>query len=124
MSLVNLQIAFAQNVARLILHIAEMGYSCTLGEAWRTSEQAAIYAKKKIGILNSLHRERLAIDLNIFKGNEYLTDGQKFREIGKFWCSLDPRNRWGGDWDGDGVQDPSDRDGNHFEMRKEGGKAA
>ncbi len=99
---------FALNVAKLIAYIFDSGLSCTLGEAYRTAEQAALYAKEKKGILNSQHRDRLAIDIDLFsKTGEYETKTESYSHYGKYWESLHPDNRWGGRFS----------DGNHFEMR-------
>lgn len=111
------QQAFSVNVAKLILHINECGYGCTFGEAWRTPEMCEIYAKRGTGIRKSQHAVRLAVDLLLFKDGVWITDTESYRPFGAFWCSLDPLNRWGGDWDKDGVADPGENDGNHFEMQ-------
>jgi hypothetical protein len=106
---VNQQI-FAQNVAKLITKIFDCSYSCTLGEAFRTEEQANIYAQKGIGIKNSLHCKRLAIDLNLFSpSGKYLTSTDQYATFGAFWETLHPLNRWGGKF--------KRADGNHFEMK-------
>jgi len=105
----DLQAAFAVNVAKLILHINECGYSCTFGEAWRTPEMAAIYAQQGKGIKNSLHCIRLAVDLNLFKDGVYLPTTEAYKFAGEYWESLNSLNRWGGRFN----------DGNHFEMREE-----
>ena len=99
------QRAFALDVALLILFINRSGYDCTGGEWHRTKEQAEWNAKKGIGIVNSLHRERIAIDLNLFKDGDYLESTEDHRLFGTFWESLDPLNRWGGRFE----------DGNHYE---------
>ncbi len=97
MTLSQEQQEFAKQVATLIQHIYEQGYTCTLGEAHRSQEQADIYAKSGKGIHDSLHCKSLAIDLNLFdlKGN-YLIDYNDYKKIGDIWESLDPKNRWGG----------------------------
>lgn len=101
---------FAQCVGKLIKEIYDRGYSCTLGEAFRTAEQAAIYAKSGKGILHSLHCERLAIDLNLFSPNgTYLSQTGDYEPFGRFWENIDMRLRWGGKF----ISRP---DGNHFEM--------
>ncbi len=92
------QSRFALGVAMLIQEAARRGYAVTLGEVYRTPEQAALNASKGTGIKNSLHTDRLAIDLNLFdKRGKYLTDGTGHRELGKWWKSLSPDHRWGGD---------------------------
>ena len=96
---------FAWNVSCLIAQVFIRGYACTLGEAYRTPEQAALNEAKGIGIKNSQHCKRLAIDLNLFKDGEYLSDTESHRPFGEYWESLDPLNRWGGRYG----------DGNHYE---------
>lgn len=106
---------FTQNVAKLINWIFNQGYGCTLGEVYRTKEQAEIYAKQKIGSVDSLHCQRLAIDINIFSGNDYLKMSPFYAEAGKYWKSLHPQNRWGGDFRDDNGN--LIHDDNHYEMK-------
>jgi hypothetical protein len=104
------QFQFAKNVARLLNFIFEKKYYCTLGEAYRTKEQAEIYAKEGKGIINSLHCKKLAIDLNIFNPQgEFLTEVEDYQEFGKYWENLHPKNRWGGRF--------SRPDADHFEQQ-------
>lgn len=93
---------FTQLVGQLILWTYEQGYELSLGEAWRTPEQAALNAKRGIGIVNSLHCDRLAIDLNLFINGFYVTDANAYKPLGAYWKTLHPLCRWGGDW-GDSV---------------------
>lgn len=119
MTLSSRQQKFAWNVSCLIAKIFIRGYACTLGEVYRTPEQAALNEAKGIGIANSLHCKRLAIDLNLFKDGVYLTDGEHYKQIGEYWMSLHPANRYGGDWDKDGIHgEPRETDFNHFEMQE------
>lgn len=104
---------FAQLVARLILRAAEMGYEVTLGEAYRTPEQAALNAAKGSGIVHSLHCRRLAIDLNLFRAGVYLTDTESYRPLGMWWLEQHELNRWGGNFS-------KLQDGNHFSMTRGG----
>lgn len=112
MELSQRQQLFAKYVGLLIKEIYSRGYSCTLGEAFRTPEQAEIYAKEGKGIVDSLHCQRLAIDINLFSPNgTYLTNTPDYEVFGRFWENLraDQELRWGGRF--------KDRpDGNHFEM--------
>jgi len=79
----------------LILYAYEKGYELTGGDLWAKTGH----------IENSNHYKRLAIDLNLFKDGGYLTNTSDYEPLGKFWESLNPRNRWGGRFN----------DGNHFE---------
>lgn len=123
-------------LAALISWAYAEGYEITLGEAYRSDEQAAINALgvagrsnladvawragfhqfatalsnngKNNGIAMSLHQARLAIDLNVFKGGVYLTKSEDYKPLGDKWKSLDVDARWGGDF--------SSPDGNHFSL--------
>lgn len=108
MTLRERQEIFARNVSRLIERAFDLDYTATLGEAYRTKEQAEWYAERGIGIKNSLHCDRLAIDLNLFRGGVYLQFDRDYKPLGDFWEMLHPDNKWGG-WFSDG---------NHFEMRR------
>jgi hypothetical protein len=111
------QSLFAIDVAKLILWASEHGYEVTGGEWWRTPEMAAIYADTGLGIKESLHIKRLAIDLNLFKDGVYLPASEAHKPLGEYWKSLSPYNRWGGDFvNYKGVPKP---DGNHYERRLE-----
>lgn len=93
----NQQQAHSRNVAKLIEYIYAQGYSCSLGEAWRSPEQAALYAKEGKGIVDSLHCDRLAIDLNLFSpSGVFLSNVADYSSFGAYWETLDPHNRWGG----------------------------
>lgn len=98
MELYKEQSQFAFDVAKLLQHIQSRGLHVTFADAYRDPAMAAIYAKKGIGIVNSLHCKRLAIDLNIFDpaGNYIAEDDAIYEELGHFWESLDKVNRWGG----------------------------
>jgi len=91
------QAAFAQDIATFISYIHSKGYYCTFGEAWRSHEQAEIYAHEGKGIVNSLHCERLAFDLNLYSPEgKYLKEAKDYAPFGRYWCSLNKKNRWGG----------------------------
>lgn len=109
------QSRFALGVARLIQKADELGYSVTFGEAWRTPEQARLNAANGLGISASLHIDRLAIDLNLFKGERFITDGEGHTELGRWWKSLGPDYKHGGDF--------AKKDFNHYSISPDGKRA-
>ncbi len=102
---------FTLMVAKLIQWSYEAGYELTFGEAYRTPEQAALNAKRGSGISNSLHTQRLAVDLNLFKDGQYLSDSASYTPLGEYWESI------GGSWGGRFKTNP---DGNHFSLEWNG----
>jgi hypothetical protein len=103
------QSAFVLRVVKLVNFADSMGYALTFGEAYRSPEEAARLAKAGKGIKNSLHTQRLAIDLNAFKAGALLTKSEDYRELGEFWESLSTPEitcAWGGRFN----------DGNHFSI--------
>ena len=114
MTLSEKQMLFADLVGVLIMKVVDLGYDgVTFGEAYRTVEQAALYAASGKGIKNSVHCKRLAVDLNAFKDGHYLTDAASYKPLGEYWKSLDPSCRWGGDFTH--LSDPF-----HFSFEHEG----
>lgn len=97
-------------VARLIDRAGEMGYEVTLGEAWRSEEEARRLSTNGAGIRRSLHCDRLAIDLNLFRGGVWLSGSQAHKPLGEWWESI------GGSWGG------RFGDGNHYSLAHEGRK--
>lgn len=107
--------AFTQLTARLILEAAALGYEVTLGEAYRSPEEAARLAKLKKGIKNSLHTAGLAVDLNLFKDGVYLRSTEAHRPLGMWWEAQSTKGIecvWGGQFG----------DGNHYSVGHEGKK--
>jgi|SRR5882762_295977 len=89
---------FLPFVAKLIDYAYSQGFELTAGELYRTPEQAALNAKSGAGIAHSLHTQRLAVDLQLFKDQVYLTDPAAYRPLGEFWKTLDPDCCFGGDF--------------------------
>ncbi len=104
-SLVAEQSGFLADVCRLIDFIRNSKNFCAVtgGELYRTEEQQKIYViEGKSKTMNSMHMKRLAIDLNIFEmvGTEIkpVYDKAKLQYIGDYWESLNPKNKWGGNF--------------------------
>lgn len=106
MKLRELQEIFAFNITNLIKQIYGQGFTCTLGEAWRPPEMAKIYEREGKGIFHSLHCDRLALDINLFKDGKYLSESSAHKPFGDIWEGMHENNRWGGRY----------KDGNHYEM--------
>lgn len=94
------QSRFVKMVGQLIAFATSQGYELTFGDAYATSGH-----KKK-----SNHYIRLAIDLNLFKDGEYLTESSDHLILGAYWESI------GGSWGG------RYNDGNHYSLEHEGRK--
>jgi hypothetical protein len=109
------QSIFANLVANLIIQAQKFGYELTLGEVWRSPEEAARLATLGKGIKDSLHIDRLAIDLNLFKNGVYQMETKDYELLGEWWegQSTDTFTlAWGGRFN----------DGNHFSMEHDGKK--
>jgi len=102
------QSRFARSIPLLLQYATAKGYEYTLGEVLRTQAQAAANATNGVGVANSLHLERLAIDINLFRDGIYLADSESHRPLGTFWKSLGPDFFWGGDF--------KSPDGNHYSL--------
>jgi len=107
MTLREKQSAFAKAVPRLIDRIYRAGYEVTFSESWR---------REGVGKEWSLHRKRLAIDLNLFLAGKYLTSTNAHQVFGHYWEKLGKRLdlplRWGGRFG----------DGNHYSFEHGGVK--
>lgn len=110
MTLNDKQHIFAMNLAKLLQHVESSGVTCSVGEVFRTKEQAEIYAKEGKGIIDSQHCKKLAVDLFLFANGKFLQKKEDYKLLGEYWKSLHPDNRWGGDF-------PKLVDSVHFEMR-------
>lgn len=106
MTLRQKQSLFAELAAKLILHAVGSGYEVTFGDAYRSPEEAARLAKAGKGIATSLHTQRLAIDLNLFRDGHYLSSSEAHRPLGEWWKRQHALCRWGGDFG----------DGNHYSL--------
>ena len=116
MTLRQRQSLFATLIAHLIQHLNAKGYEVTFGEFWRPPEMVAMYTADGRGSSTSLHPDRLAADLNLFKDGAWLRETEHHREFGEFWKNLHPDCRWGGDFSGR-------PDGNHYSMTPDGKRA-
>lgn len=98
MTLNEKQHIFAMNLAKLLQHVEAIGLTCSVGEVYRTKEQAEIYVKEGKGILDSQHCKKLAVDLFLFSNGKYLEKKEDYAPIGQYWKSLHSDNRHGADF--------------------------
>ena len=99
MTLGDKQEKFAEMVMLLLIWLHHMGYKVRLGHAMRCQNC-------KVGIANSEHKKKLAIDINLFKDGKYLTRTEDHLPPGEYWESIG--GRWGGR-----LTKP---DGNHYQF--------
>lgn len=109
------QSRFSRDAAKLILRAYDLGYEVTFGDAYRTPQQAAANAATGAGISSSLHCERLAIDINLFRDGRYILDGEGHSLLGAWWKALGKDYRWGGDF--------TKKDFNHYSITPDGRRA-
>lgn len=117
MTLSEKQSAFAVLVAKLILFADSQGYRITLGEAYRSPDEAKRLAAEGIGIAASLHTQRLAIDLNLFIDGVYQMSSGAYAPLGIWWeqqSTPELECCWGGRF--------TKADGNHFSVSHNGRK--
>jgi hypothetical protein len=107
MTLREKQSLFAIHLAQLIVWIYSRGWEVTLGEGAIESTR-----REHLHMPNSLHRKRLAQDLNLFIDGEWISDGshQAWLEIGVQWEHSHPLASWGGRFG----------DANHFSFTHNG----
>lgn len=108
-TLFNKQTKFTLMVAKLIQMADYMGYKVTLGDAFRDPRVfGAMGESKGYGNASSNHKNRLAIDLNLFKDGVFLTTTEGHKPLGEWW-ELE-----GGTWGG------RFNDANHYSLEHNG----
>lgn len=104
MSMVDEQAEFLKDYRKLLQWLEDNGYIVTPGELARPVEMQQIYVRTgRSKTMQSSHLDRCAGDLNIFKiknGMRVLCTREEIKPAGDYWESLNPKNRWGGNWRG------------------------
>lgn len=102
---------FMRLLPRLIDHIHEEGYEIRGGDLFRDPRVFGhLGVKKGYGRSRSVHKLKLAVDLNLFKDGKYLSSTEDHRELGEWWEEQHELCRWGGRFD----------DGNHYSLEHDG----
>jgi hypothetical protein len=100
---------FTRMIGLLIEYAYQNGYELTFGDAYRDPRVfGPVGVSKGYGRSRSNHKQRLAVDFNLFKDGEFLTATEDHRPLGEYWESL------GGSWGG------HFNDGNHYSWEHEG----
>lgn len=113
MTLGDAQRLFARLVPRLIDHAHALGFEVTLGDAFRDPRAFGDLGESKgYGNRYSCHKLRLALDLNLFRGGEFLKETRDHQELGEWWEAQHDLCCWGGRFN----------DGNHYSITWQGVK--
>jgi len=115
MRLGELQRHFTHAFGCLILHAYEVGFEASLGDTYRDPRVFGKWgskAKGAYGRKNSVHKYRLAGDLNLFLNGEYLQETIDHQPLGEWWeLEYAQYNAsWGGHFN----------DGNHYSFAYKG----
>lgn len=95
---------FSILIAQHVVWLYEQGYKVRTGHAMRCKNCP-------VGRATSLHKSKLAEDLNLFKDGDFLTTTEDHRISGEKWESRHELCSWGGRFN----------DGNHYSV-KHGGR--
>lgn len=109
LSLLQKQHKFLEMAVALINHAHSLGYQLTLGDGYRDPRVfGPIGERRGYGESRSAHKQRLAIDLNLFRDGQFLQATEDHQPLGEYWESL------GGTWGG------RFNDGNHYSLKHNG----
>jgi hypothetical protein len=104
---------FSKLMAEHILWLYSKGYKVRGGDWFRDPRvHGAVGEKKAYGKAYSMHKDKCAFDINLFKNGKYLTKTEDHLESGRKWESRHPLCAWGGRFN----------DGNHYSLTHQGRK--
>jgi len=113
MTLGEKQELFMELLPHLLIFARARGYTLRGGDLFRDPRVHGDFGDRYEGSYSkarSVHKLKLAIDLNLFKDEKYLTETADHEPLGIFWERLHPLCRWGGRWN----------DGNHYSIEHNG----
>jgi len=100
-------------VPRLLDRAHEMGFEVRGGDLFRDPRvHGAVGVKMGYGHPRSAHKNKCAIDLNLFRDGAFLQATEDHRPLGEWWEQQHELCRWGGRFN----------DGNHYSLEHEGVK--
>ena len=91
-------------------------YTVTFGETFRPQSVAMAYARQGVGIANSLHTKRLAVDLNLFDRGRFVESSEGHKPLADLWLQIGPHF---------GIKPAAGyyfNDGNHYSCQWQGVK--
>lgn len=100
---------FSYMLGLLLLEAQRRGYRVRVGEVWRSDAAWRATPRGKRG-LRSVHQDKLAVDLNLFRDGIYLDKTEDHQELGEWWERQHPLAHWGGRFG----------DGNHYSLEHRG----
>jgi hypothetical protein len=104
---------FMRLLPRLIDKAHDLGLDVRGGDLYRDPRvHGAPGEKKGYGNAFSCHKQKLAIDLLLFRDGIYLTGTEDYRDLGEWWEQQHALCCWGGRFE----------DANHFSLTYEGAK--
>lgn len=116
------QETFSILLSVLLVKAGSLGFEVRVGDLFRDPRafgefgtntilniHGDIVAKAPYGREFSMHKLKLAVDLNLFMPDgEYLNLTEHHKELGQWWKTMDEDARWGGDF--------GSKDGNHYSL--------
>ena len=100
---------FAKMLPRLIDKAHELGFEVSIGDVFRDPRVHGIFGVKKgYSAAKSVHKLKLAVDINLFWNGVLVRDTKGHQQLGEWWESQ------GGSWGG------RFNDGNHYSLEHEG----
>ncbi len=104
---------FMEMLPKLLNKAFELGFKVRGGDLYRDPRvHGELGVKMGYGHPRSGHKNKLAIDLNLFKNGVFQGNTEDHRELGEWWEKQHELARWGGRFN----------DGNHYSLEHEGVK--
>ena len=113
MTLGDKQELFMELLPSLLNKAFEMGFRLRGGDLFRDPRvHGELGVKMGYGHPSSAHKNKLAIDLNLFRDGRFLGGTEDHRQLGEWWEQQHELCRWGGRFN----------DGNHYSLEHNGVK--
>ena len=102
---------FSSFLPILIIKAHDLGFDVRVGDLFRDPRVHGAYGEK-VGYSSaySMHKLKLAVDLNLFINNVLKVKTSDFQVLGEWWEQQHELCRWGGRF----------KDGNHFSLTHDG----